>query len=173
MTTTTTIPAGTFGTGRTVAIALWVLLASLTAPFVVPVILLFVQETDDDLPAWAWAYDTPDESSLVGMYEPAIEALHRKYGWYVAAWVWFGLRNRCHGLASSYSVPALAHWGPMPGRDNTMDRLRETAECGAWINARRVGPLLFVAGWQVYASAASSTGLEYRPILSVKWRPSA
>lgn len=161
-----------FTTTRTIALALWVLLASLTAPFVVPIILLFVQETDDDLPRWAWAYDTPDEKSLVGMYEPAIEALHRRYGWYVAAWVWFGLRNRCHGLASHYSVPAPMHWsGLMPSRDNATTSLIEINEAtGAWIYARRFGWLLFVAGWQVYASSAHATGLEYRPMLSVKIR---
>lgn len=161
-----------FSTSRTIALALWVLLVSLTAPLVVPIILLFVQETDDDLPAWAWAYDTPDEKSLVGMYEPAIEALHRRYGWYVAAWVWFGLRNRCHGLASRYSAPALAHWaGVMPGSDNAATILADTnAATGAWIHAQRFGPLLFVAGWQVYASSTYTTGLEYRPVCTVKIR---
>lgn len=176
MVQTATLPPiapGTFATTRTVALALWVLLISLTAPFVVPLILLFVDETDDNLPTWAWPYDTPDEASLVGMYEASIESIHVRYGWYVAAWIWFGFRNRCHGLASHYSVPALAHWaGDMPGSDNAANVLKdESPDAGAWINARRVGPFVAVVGWQVYASNVYTTGLEYRPIVSMKCRP--
>lgn len=163
---------GLYGPARTVALALWVLLVSLTAPLVVPIILLFVQETDDNLPAWAWVYDTPDEKSLVGLYEPSIAATHQRWGWYVAAWVWFGLRNRAHGLASHYAQPAPAHWqGEMPGSANTATRLHEWhPSTGAWINARRTGALVWVAGWQVYASPTSPTGLEYRPVCTVKLR---
>lgn len=144
---------------KTFALGLLCLVFSLSAPFVVPVALLFTRRDAKAL-AWSW-YDTPDEPDLIGLYEPAINDLYIHRGWWVACWVWFGIRNRADGFNSLFAVPARKHWPEGAGywEDGELFMRR-------W----KLGPLLLVFGWPVYASDKYGLLLEARPMISVKIR---
>lgn len=147
---------------KTVFLGLLCLLFSLTAPFIVPFALLFTKRDAKNL-AWAW-YDTPDERDLIGLYEPVINDLYIHRGWWIACYVWFGIRNRGQGFDSLFAVPAKAHWPEGVG---------DWADGELFISRRKMGPLLFVFGWQIYASNKWGSLLEARPTISVKLRASA
>jgi hypothetical protein len=136
-------------------------LFALTAPFMVPFALLFTKRDALDL-AWSW-YDTPDEPDLIdldGVHQA--REIYEKWGWFIGAWYWFGIRNRGHGFESLFSKPAKRHWDDVEGLLQNED--------GFFLKRTRWGNLLFVFGWQVYASKKYPTGLEYRPKLTVKYR---
>jgi hypothetical protein len=145
---------------KTAALGILCLLVSLTAPFAVPIALLFTARDAKNL-AWAW-YDTPDEPDLIGLYEPSVALIYARYGWFIACWYWFGWRNRAHGFDSLWSCEADRYWPPGDG---------------SWVNSdkflvmRHFGPLLLEFGWPVYASKKYPSGLEFRPMLTVKNRP--
>ena len=134
-------------------------------PFIVPIALLFTKKTDTDLPsAFRW-FDTPGEIDLFAKDEEAVGIMYERFGWFLTAWHWFGIRNRAMGLASALSVPH-NEWIPE-------DRLG-TVEYGdrLWVQKKKLGSLLFVRGWLVYQDKAGNP-VEARPVLSVKWRPNA
>lgn len=131
---------------------------SLTAPFVVPFALLCTDRQATKL-AWSW-YDTPDEKRFIGFYEPAVQRVYDRFGWFIAGWYWFGLRNRSHGFDSLFSREALSHWPPTGSHE------RE----GLFLTRGRWWYIVFSFGWPVYASSKYPSGLEYRPQLSLKSR---
>lgn len=126
---------------------LCVLPFSLSAPFVVPFILLFTKWEDNELPKWARWYD--NDVSINGdkpwYWEPTYTGwayyaqAHPRSFW--ARYVWLGWRNRASRLAldMGYAYKAgeygmSAHWGdPLTNRNHE----------GHVINRR--GPL-----WQAY-----------------------
>jgi hypothetical protein len=133
---------------------------ALTAPFLVPIALLFTPRDAKRL-AWSW-YDTPDEPDLYDLDIPTVRALHERWGRFITAWYWFGWRNRAHGFDSLFSEIATAHWPEGEG----------TYQAGEFfITRRRHGDFVLVFGWQVYASQKYATGLEFRPQLAIKRRP--
>ncbi len=147
-------------------------LFALSAPMIVPIALLFTSRTAKSLPKFFSWYDTPDEDELIGMYEETVKAIHDKYGWFAAAYYWFGLRNLGHGFVSMFSRRARWHWPN--GWDLSTGNKAEffKTASGEWIRTTRKGNFIVFAGWQVYASRTHDTGLEYRPVLSIKHRPS-
>lgn len=140
-------------------------LFALTAPFVVPLALLFTKREDKNLhPAFA-LWDTPDEPDLFDLDMETVREVYERWGWFVTAWYWFGLRNKGHGFESLFAREAPAHW---PG-DSLAEGL--LTEGDFFIRRKRLGDFLLVFGWQVYASQKFKSGLEYRPKLAIKRRP--
>lgn len=136
-------------------------LVGLSAPFIVPIALLFTPREARNL-AWAW-YDTPDEPNLYDLFEPGVHAVYARFGHWVAAWYWFGWRNRAHGFAALFARP----W--------TRDHVDPGGEGwwegdGMFMLRRQWGFVQFVFGWQAYRSVQFNTGFEARPVLSVKFR---
>lgn len=145
-----------------VVVSLLGTLVGLSAPFVVPVALLFTRRDAKNL-AFPW-YDTPDEPELIGLYEPTVQRISDKYGWFISAWYWFGLRNRAHGFDSLWSKEAPSHW-PETG----------SHESGEFFISRRSWNMpgfrfVWTFGWPVYASTRCPSGFEYRPQMSIKTR---
>ena len=140
------------------------LLFGCTAPVMVPFALLFTKR-DAKVLAWSW-YDTPDEKDFIGLYEPKVQKKLDRYGWFVAAWYWFGIRNRGHGFASLFSQPAPGHWANETGAN-------DGDEFFFW---RGVFPVLgwfelhLSFGWAVYASSRYKPEFEYRPKVAIKTR---
>lgn len=133
-------------------------LVGMSAPFVVPLALLFTKRDAKNL-AFAW-YDTPDEPELIGLYEPTVQRIADKWGWFISAWYWFGLRNRAHGFDSAFSKEAPEHW-PETG----------SHERGEFFLTRaRWGYFVFTFGWPVYHTTKYPSGFEYRPQMSIKTR---
>lgn len=135
----------------------------LTAPIVVPFALLF---TKRDAVSLAWPlWGTPDEPAFMGMYEPAVKQKYDRYGWFIAAYYWFGFRNRAHGFASLFARPSPGHWLSEVG----MQRRNE------YFYWRKRVPLRWFElhlsfGWAVYASVQYLSKFEYRPQVGVKTR---
>lgn len=135
---------------------------SLTAPFVAPIALIFTARDAKSLPPIFFLWDTPDEPDLYDLDIPAVRAVYERWGWFVTAWYWFGIRNRGHGFDSLFAREAPAYW---PEGEGSHER------DGYFIDNKRFGDFLLVFGWQVYASHKYMSGLEYRPKLAVKGRP--
>lgn len=150
---------------KVIFISLLCAVFGLTAPFVVPVALLFTERDAKDLPkAFAW-YDTPDEKDLFGWYETTVKETYEKYGWFVAAWVWFGWRNRGHGFASLFSKEAPGHWSFTEGSGTNGDFFFWRKHIPVkWFE------LHLTFGWAVYSSTRYPTGFEYRPRMAIKTR---
>ena len=134
----------------------------LTAPVAVPIALCFTKKHDVNL-AWSW-YDTPDEPDLYDEDMKAVRWVAMRLGWRAAAYYWFGFRNRGHGFRSLFASRAYEHWPPdFEGMLFDMG--------GAFLLRKRfLRVFVFVFGYQVYASKKFLTGLEYRPMLSIKLR---
>jgi len=147
---------------KTFSLGLASLLVSLTAPFMVPVALLCTKREARTL-AWAW-YDTPDEPELYDMFIPAVHRIYRLFGHWVAAWYWFGWRNRAHGFTAKMAIP----W---PRDHVDPGRMGWWAGEGLFMYRKQLGPLQFIFGWQAYRSGQFDTGFEARPVLSIKGRP--
>jgi hypothetical protein len=137
---------------------------ALLAPFVVPIALLLTKEGDINMPKeFSW-FDTPDEPMLFDMTMPTIQKFYEKWGWFLTAWVWFGFRNRAHGFKSDvFGREAPEHW---PNKD-LQDEIRQD---GHFIIRKRYGRFVTVFGWQVYRSKKHKSGLEYRPMFTIKNR---
>jgi hypothetical protein len=132
--------------------------------WVVPIALIFTKKTDTDLPrAFAW-FDTPGEPDLFAKDEPAVGAIYDKYGWFIAAYNWFAIRNRAMGLQEALSRPC-NEWPE--------DRLGTVLfGDGLWVQKKKLGPILFVRGWLVYQDKTGQP-TSARPVFSFKWRPNA
>lgn len=51
-------------------------------------------------------FNTPDDpASPRGLGEPAMRALHARFGAWLADWWWLGVRNRAYGLAYALKAP--------------------------------------------------------------------
>lgn len=143
----------------------------MTAPFVMLVVIWSIKPFDKNLPSWASWYDTPDEEDLVGLYEDTVKSISNKFGWLAAAYYWFGLRNKAHGFQSLFAKPAIQHW-PKGWNLPTASVTRYSGSLlDLWIYTRRIGPVLAVFGWQIYSSSKFATGLEARPVMTLKYRP--
>lgn len=146
------------------ALSILCFIVGLFAPFVVPFALLRTDKDATEL-AWSW-WDTPDEPDFIGFYEPTVYSLYKKYGWFMSAWYWFGLRNRAHGFYSLFSQPAPSHWPEVEGmweRDGFF-LWRKRVPVVDWFQFH------LVFGWTVYASPRYPSGYEYRPQMSIKTR---
>lgn len=141
--------------------ALFCLLISFTAPFVMLIGMWTVSKTSTKLPSWLGIYRTPDEKDLVGFYEPAVKALWDKC-WRCAVWNWYGVRNRCHGLQSMLAYPCTIWPEDRMGTVEFGD--------GLWIQQKQLTThIRFIFGWGVYKNKEGQP-VEARPVLSVKWR---
>lgn len=149
---------------RLVLLNLMFILFGFTAPLMVIFALLFTKR-DAKVLAWSW-YDTPDEDDFIGLYEPDVKENFDKYGWFYAAWDWFGVRNRGHGFVSLWSKEAPGHWPEGPGE----------FENGEFFYNRTYYPVFnkfmlhITFGWAVYASRKYDSKFEYRPKMAVKTR---
>ncbi len=150
---------------KTALLSLLCFAVSLTAPFVVPIALLFTPR-DSKVLAFSW-YGTPDEPDLYDLDMAGVKSVYDRYGHWMAAWYWFGWRNRAHGFESLFSQPATAHWPAWDGAEAGRFRSPD----GFFLDATRYGSFIVLLGWQVYASKKYASGLEYRPKLSIKRRP--
>jgi hypothetical protein len=128
----------------------------------VPFALLFTRREATNL-AWAW-YDTPDEPQLYDLKMTTVRWVYERFGHWVAAYYWFGFRNAGHGFESLFAQSAPKHWPEGEGHFTCDDFFLERT---------RIGPFLFVFGWQVYGQVVKRwpSGLEYRPKLTLKYRP--
>lgn len=122
-------------------------LFGLTAWFVVPIALCFTKKSDSNLPKFFSWYDTPDEINLIGLYEHQVLWVYNKFGWFMACWYWFGIRNRGHGFYSFFSRNDQPFW-----------------------IKKQWWRLQFTFGWQPYASKKYPNGVEYRPRIAIKTR---
>jgi hypothetical protein len=113
------------------------------------------------LPRWLSWLETPDERLPGGLYEESHLELYERYGKWVASYVWLGWRNRLHGLAYS-----LGHETTGYKPDDAPQGLWERGD--DWQYVKQLGPLRFVAGWQIYALADRYWAV---PVLSIKSRP--
>jgi len=150
-----------FSRWSTLCKAVTCLLFSFTAPFVMLLGMWTVRKTSTNLPSALRWWDTPDEPDLVDL---DVEATARLWNiwWRLAVYDWFGLRNRAHGFTQMFAKEAPTHWPRGPGV------YRNGA---AWLNVGQYGPLRTYFGWQTYATARYQSGIEYRPMFSVKYRP--
>lgn len=137
-------------------------LFSFTAPFVMLIGMWTVRKDSTSLPSWLYWYDTPDEPELVGLYEPAVQKLWNIW-WRLAVYDWFGFRNRAHGFTQLFSKESLSHWEEGVGSHRSINS-------AAWLNVKQFGILRTYFGWQVYYTQKYASGLEYRPMFSVKVR---
>jgi len=137
------------------------LLVSLTAPFVMLVGMWTVRKTSTNLPSALRWWDTPDEPDLVDL---DVEATARLWNiwWRLAVYDWFGFRNRAHGFTQMFAKEAPEHWPREPGTYRNGS---------AWLNIGQHGPLRTYFGWQTYTTSRYQSGVEYRPMFSVKYRP--
>lgn len=71
-----------------------------------------------NMPRWLSWLETPDERLPGGLYEPAVLAIYEKYGAWVCAWYWLGVRNRVQGFAAAFGVPATKGWTGHYGRQD-------------------------------------------------------
>lgn len=142
---------------------------SFTAPIVMLVGMWTVSKTSKNLPSILRWYDTPDEPELVDLDLQTTKKIW-DFWWRLAVYDWFGFRNRAHGFTQMFAreAPTGSEWKRFEyGFDTNVSYRSET---GAWLNIRQVGPLRFFFGWQTYTSVKFGSGLEYRPMLSVKYR---
>ena len=89
-----------------------------------------------------------------------------KYGWFIAAYYWFGWRNRAHGFDSLWSRPAPGHWPHEVG-------MNDNGEQFYWRGRYSVFGKFEIHlsfGWAVYASTRHDTGFEFRPQMAIKTR---
>lgn len=149
----------------TLWLAICVLGFSLTAPIVVPFILLCTSELDRSLPCWAAWYDTPDEDDLFDLGEPQVFWWYVNFGWFMTAWHWFGFRNRGHGFSSWLARPA-----PADGKYGATDSFFIQKQIGLYTNGDRTYGLRFGFGWQIYNSRQFDSKYEYRPRVWIKTR---
>jgi hypothetical protein len=99
-----------------------------------------------DLPAWLRWYQTPDERFPGGLYEHDVKAWLERYGKYVCSYLWAGTRNVGFGLAAYWGKPATT-WTP------EQQGFWERPEDGLWYYCKRLGPLQFKTGWDVWGMA--------------------
>lgn len=156
-------------------IGLLITLASLLCPAMVLLALPFVRWDDHEtpgqwgthsvirgsLPRWLSWLETPDERLPGGLYEDAHRALYERYGKWLASYVWLGWRNRLHGLAYSTGKETTGY------KPNDVP-LGMWERGDVWQYTKQLGPLRFVAGYQIYALAARYWAV---PMCSIKWRP--
>ena len=141
--------------------ALTCLAFSFTAPVVMLVGMWTVSKTSKNLPSALRWWDTPDEPDLVDLDMPTTAKLWGIW-WRLAVYDWFGFRNRAHGFTQMFSKEAPAHWPRDPGTYRNGS---------AWLNIGQHGPLRTYFGWQTYTTSRYPSGVEYRPMFSVKYRP--
>lgn len=81
-------------------------------PFIVPIALLFARKASRvtthyaqdpimqryRLPKIFRFLETPDEDLAGGMYEPTVDKIYKKCGWFICSWYWLGFRNQAQGL---------------------------------------------------------------------------
>lgn len=88
-------------------------------PFLAPLVLLTARKTafivshyDQPmvqryrLPKWMFPLETPDELLPGGLYEPTVQKIYDRFGWFVTAWYWIGWRNVGCGLWWLNGTPA-------------------------------------------------------------------
>lgn len=140
---------------------------ALLAPIAVFFALLFTSKGAKNL-AWSW-YDTPDEPEFIGLYEPTVQRIYDKYGWFISAWYWFGIRNRGHGFDSLFSKEAPSYW-PETG-SHTRDEFFFIHKISKPYSIGSIKWCFHYSfGWPVYTSTKYPSKLEYRPQLSIKTR---
>lgn len=140
--------------------ALWCLLFSFTAPFVMLFGMWTVSEKSTRLPWFLSWYRTPDEVNLVGLYEPDVASLWAKC-WRCSVYVWYGWRNRAHGMHQLFAKE-VSGWP-----DDRMGMV-EFGQ-GLWIIQKQLTKhFRFIFGWGVYRNLDGKFWA--RPVLSIKWR---
>lgn len=157
------------------AAGLLITLASLLCPVLMLLALPFVRWDDHaspgqwgthivirgSLPRWLAWLETPDERLPGGLYEEGHLELYERYGKWVASYVWLGWRNRLHGLAY-----ACGHETSGYKPDSETTGLWERGD--VWQYVKQLGPLRFVAGWQIYCLTDRYWAV---PVCSIKSRP--
>ncbi len=146
---------------KTFFLGLASLLFSLTAPFVVPFALLCTARDARAL-AWSW-YDTPDEPELYDLGEAGVKRVHDLLGHWLAAYYWFGIRNRGHGFDALFALP----WPKDHLGDGGVGTWREG---GLFAARKQWGVVQFFYGWQAYRSRRFASGFEVRPKVTLKFR---
>lgn len=142
---------------KPILVAIFVQLVAVLAPLLVFLALPLIRwdklpSLDDsgnhytirgDFPRWLTWLGTPDERLPGGLYEPTVAKVFSKFGRVFCTWYWAGVRNRMHGLAASFGVPAEKPWGPQFGLQ-TQGKLW-------WVRySLWNGKLAFKAGYRVY-----------------------
>ena len=131
-------------------------------PFLVPFALPFIEwdsepsqsgyppESDPtyktirgDLPWFLSWFQTPDERLPCGVYEDGMRATLERWGKYVAAYEWMGLRNQLMGLACWLGHDALGY--APEDKDGFW-----TDGQGTWTFSFCIGPVRFLTGHKVY-----------------------
>lgn len=153
--------SGAFSRWSTFCKAITCLAFSFTAPVVMLVGMWTVRKTSKNLPSALRWWDTPDEPDLVDLDMRTTAKLWSIW-WRLAVYDWFGLRNRGHGFTQMFAKMAPGHWPRGEGKYRTGN---------VWLNVKRTGPFLTYFGWQTYSTTRTSTGVEFRPMLSIKYRP--
>lgn len=139
---------------RARSVAIW----SWLAIFVIPFILLFAKR-GQPLPAWASAFDTPDEVYPGMFYEPSVKALHDRWAWagesvawFMTMWYWLGERNKMNGLEMRWARETSGYFNPGLG-EGQLGRVERTEPDGyvLWLEKRawKFG-LARVRGWRIY-----------------------
>jgi hypothetical protein len=157
-----------------ILVALTITFLSLFAPILVLVALPFAKWDEvpspdsngqhfeilrGDLPQWASWLSTPDERLPGGTYEPTVWKHFTKYGKWVCAWDWLGLRNRMHGLAYKFAVPLDAPWPCEPDGVKTIGYFEQATNPRIWWWYRRWGPFGVKAGWRQYVIDGRPVGV--------------
>ena len=95
-----------------------------------------------DLPTWLRWFQTPDERFPGGLYEPAISRMLQQRGRLFTSYIWAGWRNQMMGLAAAVGKETTDYIPDSPyGFWQRGDIWRYTLV---------LGPILIIAGWQVY-----------------------
>lgn len=156
-------------------LGLIVTILNLLCPFLVPLILPFAKWDKEpsveregemavihgDLPYWLSWFSTPDARLPGGMYEPAVAAMHVRWGKWITAWNWLGIRNALFGLSLSLGKPATGYIPDLP--------LGLWKRDDIWRYSARLGPVKFLCGYKVYKVLDGS--FRAAPCFTVMLRP--
>lgn len=153
------------------------LLLLLAPLLLVPIALCFARKTDEKtahygqdpnlqryrLPQAFFFLETPDEHLPGGLYEPTVQKIYDRCGWWICSWYWLGLRNVGHGMWWRYGKEVSKHIRHMSAE--------EQVELGIYSRERKLWLIKFKYGWKSvndWHSVKTEKGIWAVPRFSVR-----
>ncbi len=158
---------------------LWKVIA-ITNLWLIAILVLFARKTDikslhknqRDIPRrifpdWLFFMSSPDEHLPGGMYEKTIAEYYDKYGYFITAVIWTGVRNAGQGILWDYGMELPKY--PQHLSD------AELAALGYFKRIKKVGPFAVISGFTVrpdnYKTKIKNNGVWATPTFSIRmWK---